>query len=431
MAKASFNCAECDASVQIVGRNRSEADRKAAWHEEQGHVCAECESKHRAEENAKAAQANQESGLPSLTGSDKQTAWAETIRKDMLERAVKIGELIAVAKSAEHLESLSADGRAEVKTEFSKLLAAISDAERYALHHTFDETIRAIGTAERYAAFLTVLRGQPRASWWIDNRDIKLARIAVNLRDDIDQATAESKPVPEEQQSIVREAQEEALLKPSGEPNSTQIAEISLVGKQLRVAFPEKNETFRLLMRGTGFVWVDKLWARPMGITTGNPVDRIAETAHRILGAGFMVRVHDEEARGKAISGQFEPEQTRWITRQVGGSYDGWCRIQWPKSDDLYAPAKRILGARYKDGNVYCPPGSVLEVEDFAGHYGFSMSPGVTGMLEAHRAALAAGVVVADIKQSAAPLADDGSRPELDAPLVGDEEVCDELLDAH
>jgi hypothetical protein len=415
MAKASFDCAECGASVQIVGGNRSEADRKAEWHEAQGHICAECESKHRAEENAKAAEANKEIGLPSLTGSEKQTAWAETIRKDMLERAGKIGELIAVAKSAEHLEQLSADGRAEVKAEFAKLLSGCSDAERYALHYAFDETIRAIGTAERYAAFLTVLRGQTRASWWIDNRDIKLARIATNVRDDIDHATVELKPVTEEQKEIVREAQEEALLLPSGEPNSTQIAEISLVGKQLRVAFPEKNETFRLLMRGAGFVWADKFWARATGITTGNPVDRMAETAHRILGAGFMARVHDEDARSKAVSGQFEPEQTRWITRQVGGSYDGWCRIQWPKSDGLYAPAKRILGARYKDGNVYCPPGSVIEVQDFAEHYGFAMSPGVIGMLEAHRAALAVGVVVADIKQPAAPLTDDGSRPELNA----------------
>lgn len=415
MAKASFNCAECGTSVTIVGSNRKEADRKAEWHEAQGHICPECEGKHRAEENAKAAQANRELGLPELTGSEKQIAWAETIRKDMLARAEKIGELIAAAKSAEHMESLSRDGRAEIKEEFSKLLSGVSDAERYALHYAFDETIRAIGTSERYAVFLTILRKQTRASWWIDNRDIKLARIVTNLRDDIDRASAELKPIPEEQKEIIREAQEEALLKPTREPGSTQIADISLVGKQLRVAFPEKNETFRLLMRGAGFVWAEKFWARAMGITTGYPADRMAETAHRILGAGFMVRVHDEEARGKAINGQFDPEQTRWITRQVGGSYDGWCRIQWPKSDDLYAPAKRILGARYKDGNVYCPPGSILEVEDFARLYGFTMSPGVIGMLEAHRAALASGVVVADIKQPAAPLADDGSRPELDA----------------
>lgn len=415
MAKASFDCAECSAIVQIIGRNRSEADRKAEWHEAQCHICQECESKHRMEENAKAAQGNKEHGLPELSGSEKQVAWAETLRKDILASAEKIGELIAIAKSTEHLESLSADGRAEIKAEFSKLLSGVSDAERYALHYTFDETIRTIGTAGRYATFLTVLHKQPRASWWIDNRDIKLARIATNLRDDIDQASAELKPIPEEQKEIIREAQEEALLKPTGEPNSTQVADISLVGKQLRVAFPEKNETFRLMMRGSGFVWAEKLWARAMGITTGNPVDRMAETAHRILGAGFMVRVHDEEARGKAISGQFDPEQTRWITKQVSGSYDGWCRIQWPKSDDLYAPAKRILGSRYKDGHVYCPPGSVLEVEDFAGRYGFAMSPGVIEMLEAHRAALAAGVVVADIKQPAAPLSDGGSRPELDA----------------
>ncbi len=415
MAKAYFNCAECGASVAIFGHNRSEADRKAEWHEQQEHICIECANKHRMEENAKSAQENQARGLPSLSGSEKQTAWAETIRKDMLERAEKIGELIAVAKSAEHLESLSADGRAEVKAEFANLLSGIGDAERYALHYAFDEAIRAIGTYERYAAFMNVLCGKNRASWWIDNRDINLAQVATNLRDDIDHTMAEQKLQTEDQKEVVREAQEEALLKPFGEQNSSQIAEISLVGKQLRVAFQEKNEAFRLLMRGAGFVWVDKFWARVMGITTGNTIDRMAETAHRILGAGFMVRVHDEDARSKAISGQFEPEQTRWITQQVGGSYDGWCRIHWPKSDDLYAPAKRILGARYKYGNVYCPPGSVIEAEDFAMRYGFAISPGVANILALHRAALAVGVVVQDIKQPAAPFADDGSRQELDA----------------
>lgn len=415
MAKASFNCAECGAPVTIVGRNRSEADRKAEWHEQQEHICQECENKHRAEENAKAAQTNKKTGLPALTGSEKQVAWAETIRKDKLERAEKIGELVALAQSESHLEALDADGRAKIKEEFSGLLESCSEAERYDLHRAFGEALRAIGTAERYQAFLAALRGKIRASWWIDNRDTRLSAIITSLRDDIDAAMSEAMPTSEEQKAIITEAQQEAMLKPAGEPNSAQIADISLIGKQLRVAFPEKNETLRLLMRGCGFTWEEKFWARGMGITTGNPIDRMAETAHRILGAGFMVRLHDEDARAKAISGEFEPEQTRWITKQVGGSYDGWCRIGWPKSDDLYAPAKRILGARYKDGNVYCPPGSILEVEDFAGRYGFAMSPGVMGMLEAHRAALAAGVVVADIKQPAAPLADDGSRPELDA----------------
>ncbi len=126
MAKATFNCAECGASVTIVGRNRSEADRKAKWHEAQGHICQECENKRRAEENDKAALANKELGLPALTGSEKQTAWAETIRNDTLALADKIGQAIAVAKSSKHLKSLSENARAARRCPFSRSMTGAS-----------------------------------------------------------------------------------------------------------------------------------------------------------------------------------------------------------------------------------------------------------------------------------------------------------------
>ncbi len=255
---------------------------------------------------------------------------------------------------------MSRDDEEKAKSAFSEILSGMSLNERLSMKYQFDITIRAAVTDERYSAFLNILRATTRASWWIDNRGTALAQIIQAMHTEIDAAVEASKPVAEETATLIRDAQAEALLKPAYEAKSTQIAEISLVGKQLRVAFPEKNETFRLLMRGMGFSWTDPVWAKTMDVTTGNPVDRMAETAHRIIGAGFMARLYDDDARAKAISGQFEPEQTRWITKAAAGSYAGWCMITWPKSDDLYAPAKRLLGARYKDGRIYVPPGSIL-----------------------------------------------------------------------
>jgi hypothetical protein len=49
----------------------------------------------RAAANAKAAAENKETGLPTLTGSEKQIAWAESIRSAA---AKEIGELVATAK---------------------------------------------------------------------------------------------------------------------------------------------------------------------------------------------------------------------------------------------------------------------------------------------------------------------------------------------
>lgn len=44
-------------------------------------LCPECEAKKRAEDSAKAADEAKEKGLPALSGSEKQIAWAETLRQ--------------------------------------------------------------------------------------------------------------------------------------------------------------------------------------------------------------------------------------------------------------------------------------------------------------------------------------------------------------
>lgn len=405
MAKTSFACADCGTSVVVAGRNRSEADRRAAWHQSKGHVCAACEAKDRAAQNAAAAATNTEKGLPALTGSERQVAWAETIRLSKMARVRMFGKLIDMMQSLEHMESLNAEQRealrADIKQEIDNIDSGVNreSVRRQCLH-----LMHTVGSARRYATLVEIMERQTRASWWIDHRDTPIDAIALDLADDIDATIEAAGPRATGDIEAMHAAQEEALLKPVDAPKSTQVAEIRLAGKELHVAFAEKREDFRLLMRGMGFHWAERYWARTLGLTTGAPVDRMAETAHRIIGAGFMVRLHDDEARTKAIRGDFAPEQTRWVTKAVGGAYDGWCRIQWSKTDDLYAPAKSLLGARYNAGCIYVPSGSILEVMDFAERYGFAASTGVREMLAAHQAALAAGAVIADPKAGPVPL---------------------------
>ncbi|MBW7903136.1 MAG: hypothetical protein H3C26_16785 [Rhodocyclaceae bacterium] len=405
MAKALFECADCGNSVVVVGRNRSEADRRAAWHQAQRHICADCEAKNRATQSSAAAAINTEAGLPALTGSERQVAWAETIRLGKMARVRMFGKLIDMMQSLEHVESLNAEQcealRADIKREIDNI---DSGDDRELVRRQCHCLMRAVGSARRYASLVEIMNRQTRASWWIDHRDTPIDAIALNLADDIDAAIEAARPQPTGEVEAMHAAQEEALLKPAEAPKSPQVAEIRFSGKELHVTFAEKREDFRLLMRGMGFHWAERYWVRTLGLTTGEPIDRMAETAHRIIGAGFMARLHDDEAHAKAISGDFAPEQTRWVTKTVGGAYDGWCRIQWSKTDDLYAPAKCLLGARYKDGYVYVPPGSILEVMDFADRYGFAASIGIREMLAAHQAALAAGAVIADPKAGPTPL---------------------------
>jgi hypothetical protein len=420
MSRAEFQCAECGASVQVWGSSRSEADRKAAWHKKEGHVCDACAAKRRAAENEAAAQTNNAAGLPNLIGSEKQVAWAETIRKEILERAAVCAALIEKMESADHMNAIGYEGREALNVEMREMLSGMSGYDRDYTLFFANEVLLKIRHAVRYSAFMNLLARQVRASWWIDVRDADLHAIIKAMKKEIDAEIEAARPVSAEQVAAMQEAQAEALLKPAGEPKSSQIAEIRLVGDQLRVIFPEKREDFRLLMRNTGFIW-DNAWVRTMGATTGNTLDRQAETAHRIIAAGFMVRLHDEEAREKAISGQFEPEQTRWVARANGGEYKGWLVLSWARTEDFYVAAKRILGARYKHGRVHVPPGSVLEVADFAAQYGFALTPGAQEILTAHQAALAAGAVIADPKQGAEPvrIAESAKPPKLDPATVG------------
>lgn len=81
MAKydVTYSCGHT-ATVELYGKH-SDRDNKIAWMEREG-ICPECYKRQqqakRAAETAAAKEANV--GLPTLEGSEKQIAWAETIR---------------------------------------------------------------------------------------------------------------------------------------------------------------------------------------------------------------------------------------------------------------------------------------------------------------------------------------------------------------
>ena len=86
MAKSGIQCADCGEPMTVWGSNRSDADRRARWHEKNSAVCTECEIKQRTAESQSNAEANRTAGLPTLVGSEKQVAWAKTLRFKLLLR---------------------------------------------------------------------------------------------------------------------------------------------------------------------------------------------------------------------------------------------------------------------------------------------------------------------------------------------------------
>lgn len=415
MAKSYFHCAGCGESVLTVGRNRSEADRQAAWHEEQEHLCEDCQASRRAEEGAAAVARSAEAGLPALTGSDKQIAWAAQLREQAL--ALLADALPLVQHRLERSDEAATDAElAALRQRYVDRpheLALVADHAR-ALFLAVDW--REPGAAARLHALVQVIRAQTSAHWWIDHRSGDYAAMARGLAAQMREALQPAPAMPAAEQVA---AEAEALLLPPGTPASTQVADLRHVGNTLQVRFAEKLEPFRLLMRASGFTWAETHWSRQLGVTTGDATDRLAQLAHQLLSAGFRVRLHDEQARARALAASFTPEQTRWITIVTTGQYEGWFSLAWRREDDFYAPARRLLGSRYVKPRVLVPVGSAEEVAEFAAKYGFSLSPGASAAIARHRAALAGGAVVANPIAGAAPVTADDARPAL-APEPGE-----------
>ncbi len=86
MSRSQFDCARCGASITVFGRNRAESERTAKFRAQRGDVCADCEADDRAQEAHAAAEAAAAAGLPEITGTEKQRAWAETIRAQVMKR---------------------------------------------------------------------------------------------------------------------------------------------------------------------------------------------------------------------------------------------------------------------------------------------------------------------------------------------------------
>ena len=409
MAKAHFKCADCGSDVACGGKgyNRSRAESLAKWHESKESLCDDCSRARLDEVNELKAEANAKAELPELTGSEAQVKWAEGIRHDFLAKLDRAVEAVKIKQTpVDHWERVA----------FGDLVDSVRQHVSGADHEEFIRIANVIAD---------VCRSRVSARWWIDTRDMGVGGRIDALHDAI---AATLRPAPPPTSAEV-EAQTEALLKTSGEPKSDVIAEVAYVGKELRVRFAEMNENFRLLMRAIGFTWQKPggYWGRTLDFRSGDPSDRVAEVAHRVIDAGFMIRVHDDTARAKAISGDFAPEQTRWVSISRGGKYDGWLRITWSREDDCYAAAKRINGACYGSGGVYCPPESIEEVMDFADRHGFSVSESPRKILAQRRAELAQGVVIATPKKPKPLKIKDQKRPEkLEVVEVG---IDDDLLD--
>lgn len=144
---------------QLYGKH-TERERRIAWLSTQD--CPECrETKFRAAceaENEAAAQTAEQQNLPLLTGSEKQVAWANSIRVRML---------AALPAALETMRTKTAKG-----------------AEKGGIHADLAAAVNA--SADVFAGQMYL---QGAAKWWIDNRDTSVdALLLSHLRKDAEVA---------------------------------------------------------------------------------------------------------------------------------------------------------------------------------------------------------------------------------------------------
>lgn len=151
MARAFFRC-PCGETGEVHGRNRRDADYQAKRAEETGRLCAACYAQQReaerAAENAAAAEATAQLGLPDLTGSPKQVAWATTLRvKGFPKLAAAVDTMIEGVRKA---------------TKDPRLATVASDEELRAAVREIEDGLRAWADEERQ---------KTDSRHWIDRRD--------------------------------------------------------------------------------------------------------------------------------------------------------------------------------------------------------------------------------------------------------------------
>lgn len=357
-----------DQIIDMVGKDRewrlereSQKLCPACWYEER--------QKQQAQASAKAAEEAQEAGLPALQGTEKQVAWAETLRK------------VAIKKVTDLLL------RFEERQEQS-------------------ETKRRKREIQEFKDCLASFRLRTEAKWWIDNRDPDNFLHLITTEAVRYNSAKEEPPVEvvaEVKKSLLEE-RAEATVEPENKktPVVAELRTVTIEGNEFVELKSEKSDIVRNICREQHFDFISSRssWIKKITGLNGG-VERLVEMGNILLNKGVPIRIYDPELRRRAVAGEYEQECLRWIKR----SEDNKFIISETGAKNYYDAARRIRGSRW-DSNLKCvvvPAENFEELQGFADRYGFRFSKQARELREEAIAAKNKIEIVAPIKKEKAP----------------------------
>ena len=347
MAKYSgtFSCGH-EGRVDVVGPTKNRqwiVDRKFEG------MCPECYEIHLQEQrekaNIEASEKAKEMELPILQGSDKQVAWANTLRQKLIDKVE------------------------------SKIKAV---GERKGVNLEIINNI-----------FQFILTNKINAKWFIDNRfDFdNVETVFHNIKKEMDAIAITQVEEIEGKESI-----DEGIVSPV-EVKHVGIVKIIAKDEKILVEY-DKNEEFRQIVKSLNFKW-DGMWERKVNELTGNSTDRAAELGNELLNAGFTISCIDENIRNKAVNGNYETECDRWIKYN---SDNNKLAIRWyDKNENMYGKAKNISTAKWNSDtkSILVSTSHFEEVKDFAESYGFKFTQASIKAIEEYKTSLKKAKIVA------------------------------------
>lgn len=385
MAWEHVKCSDCgkEYRVQMYGNSRTREWRIESWTGR----CDACKEKEKERAAELAEQYARDAGLPDLTGSEKQIKWAQVLRQSVFS---KIDNIFSVDLK----DSKSRDQRDDILYLHDRGMV------------DFDKEACKASLTEKGSKALDALCSRCESRFWIDNRGEPARALLFGASLHIQDTASEV---------LEEECRLESAIRPE-KPLTETVAEITghHDQRQVQVRFPEKREDFRGIVKGMGYRWSGSHWYLTLNPANGPIEDRIAETGHRLLEAGFCILVHDESLRKKVVKADYTPSPYGWVTAIVSGERKGWFAIGWKRdAGDWYREAKKLPGSRWSSPNMVVPPEQVEEILDFASVNGFKLSPGAERLAEKVREARDRALTSTPESLPEKPMPE--SRPNLDS----------------